>query len=339
MVRIIWLFVDNRAIDEGSVDPLECAPMARLALGIDVGGTKLAAGVVTADGEVVAFATAPTGAEDGPDRVVARLCRLSRQVLDGVRRADVCGIGVGCCGPVNAVTGVVHEPPNLTGWCDVPLAAMLGDAIGLPAWVENDATAATTGEWLFGAGQDATDLVYLTISTGVGGGIVAGGRVLRGGTGNGGEPGHMIVVPGGRPCGCGSFGCLEAYVSGTAIACRARERLAKGERSTLSEAQAITAAAVAGAAAAGDALAAEIWHETTDLLGSAVVGLVNIFEPQLVVLGGGVSRTGNRLLDPVRAKVTSHAMRPAAARVNVVPAMLGERVGVVGAAAVAMTKA
>jgi glucokinase len=309
-------------------------PPGTLALGLDVGGTKLAAGLVTADGGVHAFATAPSPATEGPDEVVRRLCALAGEVLAGVT-AEVCGAGIGCCGPVNAHTGVVHEPPNLTGWYDVPLASMVSAALGMPTWVENDATAATVGEWRFGAGRGATDMVYLTISTGVGGGIVAGGTVLRGSSGNGGEPGHVVVIPNGRRCNCGSAGCLEAYVSGTAIADRARERLAEGAASTLAALPVLTAEVVAAQAGAGDRLATEVWLETTDLLGSAVVGLVNLFEPQVVVLGGGVTRTGEQLLAPVRARVRALAMGPAARAVRITLATLGEHVGVVGAAAVA----
>lgn len=305
-----------------------------LALGLDIGGTKLAAGLVTADGDVRAFATVPTRVTEGPERVVRRLCALAADVLADTGIDGVHGVGIGCCGPVNAHTGVVHSPPNLTGWRDVPLADLVTAELDLPVYVENDATAATVGEWRFGAGRGATDMVYLTISTGVGGGIVAGGTVLRGSSGNGGEPGHVVVVPDGRRCGCGSAGCLEAYVSGTAIANRARERLAAGEASMLADVPALTAEVVAAAAGAGDHLAGQVWGETTDLLGSAVVGFVNLFEPQLVVLGGGVTRTGEQLLAPVRARVRTLAMRPAAAAVEIRLATLGPRVGVVGAAAV-----
>jgi glucokinase len=317
--------------------PSITAPSGELALGLDIGGTKLAAGLVTADGEVRAFATVPTPVTEGPAQVVRRLCALASDVLADAGR--VRGIGIGCCGPVNAHTGVVHSPPNLTGWLDVPLADMVGAALGMPVWVENDATAATVGEWRFGAGRSATDMVYLTISTGVGGGIVAGGTVLRGSSGNGGEPGHVVVVPDGRRCNCGSAGCLEAYVSGTAIANRARERLAAGEPSSLAGVPVLSAEVVAVAAGAGDRLAREVWRETTDLLGSAVVGFVNLFEPQFVVLGGGVTRTGEQLLGPVRARVRALAMGPAARMVGIRLATLGERVGVVGAAAVAHARA
>ena len=323
----------NTDLSVAGLVPSVTAP-GGLALGLDIGGTKLAAGLVTADGAVRAFATVPTRVTEGPERVVRRLCALAAEVLADADTVDVHGVGIGCCGPVNAHTGVVHSPPNLTGWQDVPLADMVTAALDLPVYVENDATAATVGEWRFGAGRGATDMVYLTISTGVGGGIVAGGTVLRGSSGNGGEPGHVVVVPDGRRCGCGSAGCLEAYVSGTAIASRARERLAAGEASVLNDVPVLTAEVVAAAAGAGDQLAGQVWRETTDLLGSAVVGFVNLFEPQLVVLGGGVTRTGEQLLGPVRARVRALAMRPAAAAVEVRSATLGARVGVVGAAAV-----
>jgi glucokinase len=311
-----------------------------LALGLDVGGTKLAAGLVTSEGDVVAFDAVPTGVADGPTRVVERLCGLASRMVEraSAHGGGVLGVGIGCCGPVDSRTGIVYDPPNLAGWRDVPLADLLAGALGLPVWVENDATAATVGEWRFGAGRGASDLVYLTISTGVGGGVVAGGSVLRGGSGNGGEPGHVVVVPDGRACGCGVRGCLEAYVSGTAIADRARERIATGRASSLTAWPEITAAAVAAEAGAGDALAAEVWRETTDLLGSAVAGLVNIFEPEVVVLGGGVTRTGEQLLGPVRDRVRALALRPAGSTVRLRTATLGDRVGVVGAAAVAHTR-
>lgn len=313
-----------------------------LALGLDVGGTKLAAGLVDAGGRVLAFETAPTrpaGSPGDPTTVLDRLCLLARGVLAGVDPGRLCGVGIACCGPVNARTGLVYDPPNLPGWCDVPVAELVGRGLGLPAWVENDATAATMGEWRHGAGVGARDLVYLTISTGVGGGVVAGGALLRGGGGNGGEPGHVIVVPGGRRCGCGTLGCLEAYVSGTGIAARAAERLAAGEGSSLAGAPALGAAVVAAHAGAGDPLAAAVWRETTDLLGSAISGLVNVFEPELVILGGGVARTGEQLLGPVRERVRALALRPAGATVRIVRAALDDRVGVVGAAAVAHTRA
>ncbi|WP_075743578.1 MULTISPECIES: ROK family protein [Actinoalloteichus] len=310
-------------------------------LGLDVGGTKLAAGVVSRDGRVRAFTTVPTDAADGPVKVIARLCTLAREVLAvaGLSPADLTAVGICCCGPLDARTGMVHDPPNLPGWGDVPLADLVAADLGVRTWVENDATAATVGEWRHGAGRGVRDLVYFTISTGVGGGVVIDGRVLRGGSGNGGELGHTLLVADGRPCGCGARGCLEAYVSGTAIAARARERIEDGGGSTLAALTDIGAADVARAARAGDPLASAVWQETTDLLGGALAGYVNLFEPRLVVLGGGVARSGDQLLVPVRDRARALAMRPAADVVDVRPAQLAEKAGVVGAAAVAFERA
>ncbi|ASO19317.1 glucokinase [Actinoalloteichus hoggarensis] len=316
-------------------------PAADVVLGLDVGGTKLAAGVVSRGGEVSAFTTVPTEAADGPAKVIDRLCALAGDVLAaaGLEPGDLAGAGIGCCGPLDARTGIVHDPPNLPGWGDVPLAELVAADLGTRTWVENDATAATVGEWRHGAGQGVRDMVYLTISTGVGGGVISDGRVLRGGSGNGGELGHTLLVADGRLCGCGARGCLEAYVSGTAIAARARERIEDGASSTLAALTDIGAADVARAARSGDPLASAVWRETTDLLGGALAGYVNLFEPRLVVLGGGVSRSGEQLLTPVRDRARALAMRPAACGVDVRPARLGEKAGVVGAAAVAFDRA
>jgi glucokinase len=201
----------------------------------------------------------------------------------------------------------------------------------------NDATAGAWGEYRFGAGRGARSLVYLTVSTGMGGGAVLEGRLHRGAAGNGGEFGHIMVRLGGRLCTCGRHGCIEAYASGTAIAERAAEAIAGGRASSLSALPRITAKDVA-AAAATDALAREIWDETTELLGVAVTDLVNVFEPDLVILGGGVARAGSMLLDPVAASVAAHAMGPARTAAHVVMAGLGDTVCVVGAGALALDR-
>jgi glucokinase len=179
------------------------------------------------------------------------------------------------------------------------------------------------------------NLVYLTISTGIGGGLVLGGRLHAGAAGNGGELGHLTVRAGGRLCSCGRRGCLEAYASGTNIAARARERLTSGQRSGLEGVPAFTAADVARLALLGDQLAGSIWRETVELLGQAVTDLVNVFEPDVVVLGGGVTRVGSTLLDPIRRIVASSAMGPAGQAVRIELAGLGDLVGVVGAGAIA----
>lgn len=297
-------------------------------LGLDIGGTKLAAGVVAADGAVLSFEVDPTRPEEGPDGGLDRLFALGRRAVEA-SGAEIRAVGIGSGGPLDAKRGVLVAPPHLPGWRDVAVVARAEEAFGLPVALENDATAAAAGEHRFGAGAGTSHMVYLTISTGVGGGIVIDGALYRGASGNGGELGHVTVDCAGRPCrGCGRLGCLEAYVSGTSIA----ERAAEAGMGT------VTAREVAAAAAAGDAVAVDVWNATTTALACGLTSIVNIFEPQLVVLGGGVvSGTGEQLLGPVREQVLAEAMAPAGA-VEIVASPLGPRVGVVGAAAIALER-
>jgi glucokinase len=216
----------------------------------------------------------------------------------------------------------------------VPVTAIAEDAYDRPAVLENDATAAAAGEHRYGAGTGARNMVSLPISTGVGGGVVVDGRLYRG-AGNGAELGHVTVDWRGRECrGCGRLGCLEAYVSGTSIAERAREAIIGNGGSSLASLREPTAEDVAAAARAGDELAREIWDETVDALACGLTSIVNVFEPELVVLGGGVTRAGEQLLGPVRDWVRANAMEPAGRSTDIVQSALGERVGVVGAAAI-----
>jgi glucokinase len=271
---------------------------------------------------------APTRGSDGPEKVVERLLELGRRAVEtsGVAWSAVEAVGVGCGGPLDAARGVL-SPPYLPGWHDVPLQEMAERAYGLPTVLENDATAAAAGEHRYGAGAGARNMVYLTVSTGVGGGVIVDGRLYRGSDGNGAELGHVTIDWHGRTChGCGRRGCLEAYVSGTSIAERAQE-------AGLAYA---TAEEVAAGAQSGDAGAARVWEETVDALGCGLTSIVNLFEPELVVIGGGVSRSGELLLGPLRGRVRAEAMTPAGKAVGIVPAALGDRVGVVGAAAIVL---
>ena len=300
-------------------------------LAFDIGGTKLAAGVVDTAGAVHSFAVVPTDAARGPDDGMRRLFELGRRVVaeSGVPWEEIGLIGIGCGGPLDPVSGVLIAPPHLTDWVDVPLVARTEEALGRPAVLENDATAAAAGEHRFGAGAGTRNMIYLTISTGVGGGSVVDGRLYRGASGNGGELGHVTVDWRGRTCrGCGRRGCLEAYVSGTSIAERAAEAGLTGA----------TAADVAAGARAGETRAVAVWDETVEALACGVTSIVNLFDPELVVVGGGVSGTGEQLLAPVRERVHAQAMSPAGAAVKIVTAALGDRVGVVGAAAIAIER-
>ncbi|SDT69292.1 ROK family protein [Jiangella sp. DSM 45060] len=328
------------------MDEQDSRASGRAVLSLDIGGTKLAVGVVTPDGAVHGLIVEPTRRWEGPDAVIRRLFDLGhRAVAAAALDAPIAAVGISCGGPLDSATGVLISPPHLPGWIDVPLGELTRQEFGVPAYLENDATAAALGEHRFGAARGLSTMIYLTISTGVGGGAVIDGRLHRGAAGNGGELGHLMVRPGGRTCSCGRRGCLEAYVSGTNIAERAAEGLRAGATSSLRAAEAdadaadaasLTAADVAAAARAGDAFAREIWAETTDVLGQAVTDLVNVFEPDLVVLGGGVTRAGEMLLDPVAEAVARDAMPPAAKAARVVLAGLGDVVCVVGAGVVAL---
>jgi glucokinase len=304
-------------------------------LGLDIGGTKLAAAVVTADGSAHGLVVAPTCRDEGWRAVLGRLFDMGRHAIAAAGLGAVQAVGIACGGPLDAESGVLLGPPHLPGWSHVLVGPLATAEFGVPAALQNDATAAAIAEYRFGAGRGTDTMVYLTVSTGIGGGAIINGSLHRGSAGNGGEFGHITVRRGGRLCSCGRRGCVEAYASGTSIASRASAALAGGARSSLAGLKKVTAADVTTAAAAGDPLARVVWEETVELLGSAVTDLVNVLEPDLVVLGGGVTRSGAMLLEPVRQLVAREAMPPAAGAAEIVLAGLEDRVGVVGAGAVA----
>jgi glucokinase len=301
-------------------------------LGLDIGGTKLAAGVVDGNGVVHSFVVAPSRADEGPEPTLARLFELGRQAVaeSGLEWDAIQAVGIGCGGPLDAERGILIAPPHLPGWRNVHVSELAAREYQRPVTLENDATAAAAGEHRWGAGAGVRNMVYLTISTGVGGGIVIDGSLYRGSMGNGGELGHVTVDWHGRLCrGCGRRGCLEAYVSGTSIAERAQE-------AGLPYA---TAEEVAAAAVAGDAGAKAVWDETVEALACGVTSIVNLFEPELVVIGGGVSRSGEQLIGPVRELVRASTMNPAGEKADIVASAFGDHVGVVGAVAIVYDRA
>ena len=320
--------------------------MSDVVLALDIGGTKLAVAAVElpADGSdpvILARVVEPSQVGDGPDRMIDRLVAMGREALRDAAVPDerFVAVGISCGGPLDPVRGVIQEPHHLPGWVDVPLTDRIAAAFGRPAAVENDATAAAMAEHRFGAGRGLDDLVYLTISTGIGGGAISGGHVVRGATGNGAELGHLLAVPGGRACACGRRGCVQAEASGTSIAARARELVESGVETSLSRlGEAVTAEAVAGAARAGDAVAGAAWDAAMRALAAGVTNAINAFDPDVVVLGGGVTRAGTQLFDPVRRAAVPEAMPPMARHVRIVPALLGEDVGVLAGVAVAIDR-
>jgi glucokinase len=309
-------------------------------LGLDIGGTKLAVAVVTQDGQTHGSLVEPTIRERGPADVIRRLFEMGRRSVAAAGLGEpIQAVGVSCGGPLDAKTGVLLRPFHLPGWIDIPITSLAEAEFGVPAVLANDASTAALAEFRHGAGKGLNTVMYLTISTGVGGGMVIDGQLYRGAAGNGGELGHITVKPGGRACSCGRRGCLEAYCSGNSIGRRGREAqaaaAAAGVETRLAGLGNVTAADVAHAAAAGDSVAQAVWDETTDLLGQAVTDLVNVLEPDAVILGGGVTRSGAMLLDPVRRTVKHTGMGPAREAAEVMLAGLGDEVCVVGAGAIA----
>jgi glucokinase len=318
----------------------------QLVLGVDLGGTKFAVGAMTADGSrQFGFASGPTNADQPADDVVARMGALANQVIEktlretGGRRADFIGAGIGAPGPLRRTDGVVVVAPNL-GWHDYPLRDRLAAHLGLPTTLDNDANCATLGETWIGAARGAKNVVGLTIGTGIGGGLVFDGRLHHGSSDVAGEIGHTTIETEGRRCKCGNYGCLEAYASGPAIAERVREALERGAESILpglaGSSAAITAAHVYNAAREGDALAREVVRDTARYLGAGIANLLNLFNPDVVVLAGGVTAAGDELLTPLRMEARRRAFKPAMDAVRIVPGELGSRAGVVGAVAVAV---
>jgi glucokinase len=306
-------------------------------LGIDIGGTKLAVGVVDTDGRILARGETPTLATEGPSRVLDRTVQLAKDTLGraGIAMGAISRVGLACAGPVDREKGLVLNPPNLPGWTRVKLVEHFERELGCPAILENDANAAALGEFRFGAGRGAQSLVYLTVSTGIGGGIILGGRLWHGLKDGAGEVGHMTLAPEGPLCGCGNRGCLEALASGPAIARQARKALGSERPSRLREIQDITAADVSRLAQEGDAVASEVWEHALAYLGLGVAALITILAPERIVIGGGVAEAGDHFFEPLRLHVRRRVRLVAVESVPILPAALGRDVGILGAAAVA----
>lgn len=310
-------------------------------LGIDIGGTNLVVGAVAGDGSrVIGAHSAPTNPGRGPDAVVDDLIAMGQQTLATLQRevadARVLGIGVGAPGPLDRRQGVVLLTPNL-GWVNMPLRARLAEGLQLTTALDNDANCAILGECWVGAARGAQYVMGMTIGTGIGGGIVIDGELYHGASDCAGEIGHMTIDLDGRRCGCGNYGCLEAYASGPAIALRAVEQLHSGAESALTamvngDLSRITAQTVYQAAQDGDTLAKEVVRETAHYLGAGLANLLNIFNPDRVVIVGGVTQAGDWLFEPLRRDVARRAFKPAVQACEIVPGQLDGLAGVYGAA-------
>lgn len=315
--------------------------LATHTIGIDLGGTNIKAGVFGPSGDLVLRRSIETQADGGFEHVFARLVRLVDDLIDaaGLKRGDVIAIGYGTPGPMSHDEGIVYASPNLPGWENIPLRARFSAATGLPVSLDNDANVAAYGEFVSGAGRGCRDMVMLTLGTGIGGGIILGGRLLRGAFNTAAEIGHVIVVPNGRPCPCGQRGCLERYGSANAVAERFVEALSIGERSVLQArvdaGEKLTSADVGEAAREGDELAARIWDETCMYLAVGCVTIQHMLNPERIVFGGGLIGAGDQLLVPLREHFERQSWKIAEDHPHIEPAALGDDAGVIGAAALA----
>lgn len=312
----------------------------RYIVGIDLGGTNIVSGCVAEDGsEIRGVLSVPTGAEEGPDAVVQRIVASAKASIAELRQAvpgaEVIAAGCGSPGPLDTRTGVVLLTPNL-GWVNMPLRDRLEEGLGLRTALDNDANCAVLGEWWRGAARGTRNAIGLTIGTGIGGGIIIDGRLYHGSSDIAGELGHMTIEANGRRCKCGNYGCVEAYASGPNIALRAVEAIESGASSTLpsyvgGDLRRLTAQLVYEAAKAGDHLALDVVRDTAHFLGAAVASLINIFNPEAVVIVGGVTMAGERLFEPLQREVTRRAFKPAVAVCRIVAGELTGVAGVYGA--------
>lgn len=304
-------------------------------IGIDLGGTNIAVGVVDDRHQIVAEASLPAGAHRPAEQVVADMCRAVELALDkaGLTAGDCVSIGVGAPGTCDPARGVVVCAYNLN-WFDVPVCAMLTKHFGLPARLSNDANCAALAEVVAGAAVDCRSMVLVTLGTGVGGGVIVDGKIVSGLGGAGGEVGHSILVLDGEPCTCGRRGCWEAYSSATALIRQARQAAAEHPESLLAGAEEITGKTVFDAADRGDETANAVVDRFCDYLGAGVTNIVNALAPEVILIGGGISRQGERLLAPVRRYVEKNCFGgPEGAIPIIAAARLGNDAGIIGAAA------
>lgn len=304
-------------------------------VGIDLGGTQLRAALVDRTGAIVRRDAVRTEAQAGPEVVVGQMAALVERIA-GADRGRVAAVGLSSPGPLDSDRGITFALPNLSGFDQFPLRDRLAALVGLPVAFENDGIAAAVGEWRFGAGQGLSSFVYITVSTGIGGGIVSDGRVLRGRYGMGGHLGHITLYPDGDLCGCGNRGCFEAHGSGTALVKAGRAAYAASGLlpAGVDSVAAIDGKVLTAAARMGDRVATEVMAREATILGLGFTSILHALSPEAIVVGGGVSQALDLLLPGIRAEIAQRAM-PVFREVPIVAAALGDNSGLVGAAALA----
>jgi glucokinase len=315
----------------------------RYYVGLDVGGTTMKAAVVDDSGKSLPSATLSTEAAKGQQHGLNQMCATIRMAVDvaGLTMKDIAAIGVATPGTMDIQAGIILDPPNLKPWQNVPVRKHIADVFGIPTAFQNDANAAAFGEYWVGAGREAKSMVMFTLGTGIGGGIIIDNKVLEGEHSHGGEVGHMkIEMRGGRECGCGRLGCLEAYASATSVVKRAKEAIADAPSSILKSmlsgsSEELPAKVVFQAADQGDMIAKKIVDRTAYYLAVGAMNIMHIIDPDMIVYGGGMTAAGEPFLDLIKEYIHELAFPVPATKTDVRYAQLGSDAGFIGAAACA----
>jgi len=320
-----------------------CENVDDLTLGVDLGGSKILTAVVNARGVMLSSDENITPATEGHETVIQSIVDSAHRVLKqaSVAISEVCAIGIGAPGISNPETGILFTSPNLPGWRDIPLRDIMQERLGKKTFLTNDANAAALGEFYFGAARGVRNFIYVTLSTGIGGGIVIDGKIYSGAIGAAGEVGHMTIDDKGPICNCGNRGCWEMLASGTALAREARHRIKEGVKTSILEyaggdVEKVTAKVVHNAAEQGDGFAEELITQTGYYVGVGLVNLINTFNPELIIIGGGLSNIGDMLLKPAFKVAEERSYKEAFQAVRFASPKLGRSSGVLGAAVFAL---
>lgn len=311
--------------------------MKKYRVGIDVGGTNIKIALVDLDGKIVYNATTPTRAEMGYEAGINNIKQAIKDLMQETKETPqtIEAIGFGLPGQIDYKEGMVKNLSNIPGWVNVPLAKIIEDEFQIKTKLDNDVRCAALGELNFGAGKGCENLICITIGTGIGSGIVLNGKLVRGASNTAGEIGHIkMQMQNGPLCGCGDYGCLEAFASGPAIVTMAREYISGGKSAKYKEMApdgVITPYIVAQAALQGDAVSIQIFKQMSKIIGTALASVVNLLNPEKIIIGGGVADAGEILLEPIRKTILDRAMPIQAQSVKIVPAQLANTAGVIGA--------
>ena len=315
--------------------------MGKIVCGIDIGGTKINTGLLDSDGRVINNIKVPTKASEGPDAVISRIIKSVEEVLklSNVGLKSVSGIGIGSPGPLDTEKGIIMNPSNLPGWDNVHITDIIENKFNIKTTLDNDANAAALGEYLYGAGKGSKAFVYVTVSTGVGGGVVTNGKVYHGINSNAAEIGHSMINFNGPRCNCGNYGCLEAYASGTALARFAKEAVDNGQETIIkiiAGPDPINAEHVFEAAKKKDKLAAELVDNEAFYLGIGIANILAFYNPEVIAIGGGVANAWDMFIDRMLDTAKKRSLKPIFDACRMVKAELGSNVGLIGAAALAV---